>query len=124
MAVLDFMQVRILRARYFPAAGDALCDVLTKTALGEGRPAFWSFAPYHRSHFVAAACTANREGLEEACLMIVQILERRGIAVAGAVAAFLHLLTPANLVGERALSHSRRLARTCGNFRSLSLEVL
>ena len=124
ITILDFMQVRILRARCFPSAGDALCDALTMAALGEGRPAFWSFAPYHRSHFVAAACAANRGGLEEACQSIVRSLERRGIEAADGIAAFLDLLAPANATGERALGHSRWLAQTGGNARSLSLEVL
>jgi hypothetical protein len=119
------MQVRIYRARYCPAAGDACCDALTKAALDEGRPAFWSFAPYHRTHFVAAACTAKRDGLDRACAQIAQILIRRGPAAAGSVTVFLGLLAPANTTGQRALDEARhRMDAPAAACSEISLEVL
>ena len=123
--VLDDMHLRILRARLYPAAGDAYCDALTKTALDEGRPAFWSFAPYHRTHFVAAACTANRDGLDRACSRISQILERRGSVTAGDVRSFLDLLAPANVAGKQALDEARQRTLTpSAACKLLSLEML
>ena len=123
--VLDDMQVRIMRARHYPTAGDAYCDALTKAALDDGRPAFWSLAPYHRTHFVAAACSANRDGLEWACSRIVQILEGRGPFAAGDARGFLDLLAPANMAGKQALDEARQRALAPSTVReTLSLEAL
>ena len=107
VGILDFMRVRILRARYFPGAGDAHCDGLTRTALAQGRPAFWSLVSPHRSHFVAAACTANRDGLERACAEIEAALARRNRPAQADIAAFLDRLAPANATARRLLAQLR-----------------
>jgi len=108
--ILDDMHVRIVRERCFPGAGDTYCDALTRAALAEGRPAFWSLASPHRSHFVAAACTANRHGLEQACAEIEAIVTRRGRSAPAEIAAFLDRLAPANLAAWRLLGVLRRRA--------------
>jgi len=110
--ILDDMHVRIIRAQFFPGAGDAYCDGLTKAALLQGRPAFWSLASPHRSHFITAACTANRDGLARACAEIEAITAGRGRPAAMEIVAFLDVLAPANAAARRLLaeSHGRRVA--------------
>ena len=108
--ILDDMHVRIVREACFPGAGDAYCDALTRAALAEGRPAFWSLASPHRSHFVAAACTANRHGLEQACAEIEAVVTRRGRSAPAEIAAFLNRLAPANVAARRLLGVLRRRA--------------
>jgi len=106
--ILDYMHVRIVRERSFPGAGDTYCDALTRAALAEGRPAFWSLASSHRGHFVDAACTANRHGLEQACAEIEAIVTRRGRSAPPEIAAFLDRLAPANVAARQLLGVLRR----------------